>query len=363
MIGDYDKLIGLIYEGITDHASWNLALARVADLVGAVGVGLGMQDMRTHEFKNLGAFGIDPDLNETYRRLAPGNTIWREIGRRREPLTDRMVMPKAAFVRTELFADWFRPQDFYSVMAFPALFKQSASAVVVAFRSRSLGDFEAADLAELGRFAGHFRRALSIRLDRERTAEQLAATNLMLDEVGDAILLIDRDLRLCHANSAARPMLEEGGVLRSHNDRLELHDSQADAKLARMAAGARGGELRLSGARTAGVILQLHPCANGFGDARAGAMSVRIIDPNGERERATPARLRDRLGLSRRQSEAIAALAAGETESEAAQTLSLAEPTLHTHVRRAYDRLHLRSRAELMALLARAGFETSRPSK
>ena len=32
-----------------------------------------MQDMRTHAFQNLGAFGIDPDLNPTYRRLAPGN--------------------------------------------------------------------------------------------------------------------------------------------------------------------------------------------------------------------------------------------------------------------------------------------------
>jgi len=67
------------------------------------------------------------------------------------------------------------------------------------------------------------------------------------------------------------------------------------------------------------------------------------------------------LGLSRRQSEVIAALAAGGTEAEAAQQLSLAEPTLHTHIRRAYDRLDLHSRAELSALLARHGFDTGRP--
>lgn len=107
----------------------------------------------------------------------------------------------------------------------------------------------------------------------------------------------------------------------------------------------------------------MHPCARGFGDARAGAMTVKIIDPNGEHERLSPARLRDRLGLSRRQSEAIAALASGATEKQAAENLGLGAPTLHTHIRRAYDRLDLRSRAELSALLARHGFETSRVSK
>lgn len=363
MIDEYDKLIGLIYDGLMDDTAWDPALARVARRLRAAGVGLGMQDMRTHEFRNLGAFGIDPDLNLTYQRLAPGNRIWQEIARRHQPLTDKMVMTKAAFVRTELFADWFQPQKFDGVMAFPALFKESASAVVVAFRNRSRGDFEAGDLAEFGRFADHFGRALSIRLDRERVAEQLAAINLMLDEVGDAMLLIDRDLRLRHANAAARAILDEGGAIRSHDGRLELHDSQGDAKLARMAAGGRGGEFCLSNSGPKGLIIQVRGYASGFGVGGAGYMTVRIIDPKGKRDRPTPARLRDRLGLSPRQSEAIAALAAGGTEAEAAERLSLAEPTLHTHVRRAYVMLDLRSRAELSALLARHGFETSRAWK
>jgi hypothetical protein len=81
--------------------------------------------MRTHQFRDLGAHGIDPALHHTYRRLAPGNRVWQEIGRRRQPLTDRMVMAKAAFVRTELFADWFKPQDFHDVMAHPTLFKET----------------------------------------------------------------------------------------------------------------------------------------------------------------------------------------------------------------------------------------------
>ena len=67
--------------------------------------------------------------------------------------------------------------------------------------------------------------------------------------------------------------------------------------------------------------------------------------------------------MTRRQSEAIAALAAGATEKEAAENLGVSAPTLHTHIRRAYDKLDLRSRAELLALLARHGFETTQSPK
>ncbi len=359
MIDNYDRLVGLIYDGATDDGSWTLALKQIADVVGAAGIGLGLQDMRTHEFRSLGAFGIDPDLNPTYQRLAPGNTIWREIARRNEPLTDTMVMPKAVFVRTELYADWFRRQGFHGVMAFPTLFKKSASAVVVAFRDRSLGDFEGDDLAALGRFTGHFGRALGIRLDRERTAEVLAATDLMLEDLGDAILLIDRALRLIHANAAARAMLYANKAIRLHQGRLELHDPEADAKLKRMAAAGRSGEIGPPGTGRTELIVRLSARANGFGVTSAGCATVRIVDPNRERERPTPLKLRNRLGLTQRQSQVIAALASGATEKQAAENLGLAAPTLHTHVRRAYEKLDLRSRAELVALLARHGFGTT----
>jgi DNA-binding CsgD family transcriptional regulator/PAS domain-containing protein len=362
MIDEYDRLICLIYDGVMDDAPWSLALAQVADFIGAVGVGLGMQDMQTHEFRSLGAAGISAELNPTYQRLAPDNRIWQEIARRREPLTDRMVMPKDALVRTELYADWFRPQDFHSVMAYPALFKHSASAVVVAFRSRTLGDFEAADLARLGRFADHFGRALTIRLDRERTADDLARAQLMLDAIEDAILLVDQDLRVRHANAAARAMLDAGKAIRLHKGRLEVNDAKTDAKLARILAGGWGGELRPTGPALTGMTIQVHPCVEGLGGGGAGLRTVRITDLNRDREQPTPARLRDRLGLTSRQAQVAAELARGVTEAEAAAKLELGAPTLHTHVRRIYEKLDLRSRAELMALLGRHGFHaTLRP--
>jgi hypothetical protein len=184
---DAEQLIKLIYDGVGDEAAWSDALAKVAELVRAAGVGLGIQDMKTHEFRGLGDVGIDKSLTPTYRRLAPGNRIWQEVAARKQALTDQMVVRKPEYMRTELYADWFAPQRFHSVMAAPTLFENDASAVIVAFGDRPRGDFEATDLNEAQRFAGHFGAALRFRFAQERTAAELAAANFVLDELPDAV--------------------------------------------------------------------------------------------------------------------------------------------------------------------------------
>jgi DNA-binding CsgD family transcriptional regulator len=360
MIGEHDRLIGLIYEGIIDESPWGVALERVSALVGAVGVGLGMQDMASHQFRSLGDRGIDSNLMQTYRRLAPTNKIWMEIARRRQPLTDRMVMTKADFVLTELYTDWFKPQGFHGVMAVPTLFKKNASAVLVAFRDRRREDFECADLKKISSLAYHFGRALSIRLDRERTEEEFSGAKLVLDDIPDAILFVDCDVRLKHANNAGNTMLDGGKVIRRLlNGRLEIRDRQANERFAAMVSGAQGGELRFSGLGLKGFVIRVHACTKGADHIGAGVMIVRIVDLNRKGEPPTPARLLERFGLSLRQSEVMSELARGGTEASAAQKLGIEESTVHEHIRRLYDKLELRSRAELMALLARADFDTT----
>ena len=213
----------------------------------------------------------------------------------------------------------------------------------------------------LGRFADHFGRALSIRLDRERTTADSVQAKLMVDAIQDAILLVDRDLRIRHANAAARAMLEAGKAVRLHKGRIKVDDPKADYKLARLLAGRWGGEFRLSG--PTGVTIQVYPRVEGLGAAEADCRTIKIADLNRKREPPSPAQLRDRLELTSRQAEVVAELASGVTETEAALKLELAPLTLHTHVRRVYEKLELRSRAELTALLVRHGFHATLRAK
>jgi DNA-binding CsgD family transcriptional regulator len=358
MIDESDRLIGLIYEGIADDFHWGAVLERVAAFVGAVGVGLGMQDMESHQFRGLASRGIDLDLSDRYRRLAPTNKIWIEIGRCHQPLTDRMVMPKAAFLRSELYADWFKPHGFHGVMAAPALFKNKASVVLVTFRDKGREDFERADLKKISGLAYHFGRALSMRADREQTEQELVAAKTVLDEIPDAILFVDRMVRLKHVNKVGQITLDKGTVIRRLlNGRLEIRDRRADQLLAALISEARGGELRLSGGELGRFVIRVQPCMRGAGGSDNGIMIIRIIDLGRNSEPPTAARLRECLGLSLRQSDVIFELARGGTEATVAQKLGIKESTVHEHIRRVYDKLELGSRAELIAVLARVNFD------
>jgi len=153
-------------------------------------------------------------------------------------------------------------------------------------------------------------------------------------------------------------MLDRGTVIRRLlNGRLEIRDGRADQLLAAMISGGRGGELRLSGCESGRFVIRVQPCTRGAGGSDSGVMIVRIIDLNRKGEPPTAARVRERLGLSLRQSEVISELARGGTEATVAQKLGIKESTVHEHIRRVYDKLELGSRAELIALLARVNFD------
>ena len=357
-MADPEELIKLIYDGVSDAAARSLALAKFAERVRAEGAALGIQDMRTHRFRGLGDVGIDISLTPTYRRLAPSNTIWREIAARKRALTDGMVIRKSEFVRTELYADWFSPQRFHSVMAAPTLFESAACAVVVAFRNAPRGDFEAVDLAEAKRFGAHFGAALRFRFAEERMAAELAAANFVLDELPDAIFLVSGAGFLHHANTAARTMLDTRAPARLHRGRLELCQPIDTERLYRMMAAGHG-EFRLPNHARGSWIVRLHQGAQRFGPVDGDCMIVRILDPDRRHEPLDAVRLSGRLGITRRQAQAVAALLQSRTEDGASARLGVTKATLHTHLSRVYAHLGVHNRAELVALLAGHGFEVS----
>jgi DNA-binding CsgD family transcriptional regulator len=274
-----------------------------------------------------------------------------------------MVIPKTDFHRTELYADWFRPQGFNGVMAAPALFRNKASLVLVTFGDRRREDFERADLTKINGLAHHFGRALSMRLGREQAEQELAGAKIVLDEMPDAILFLDYKGRLKHVNKTGQVMLEGHSVIRRlRNGRLEIRDQQANEWFAAMLSGERGGEQLLSGGASRRCVIRVYPCRRGAGDSATGVRIIRIIDLDRKGEPPTAAQVRERFRLSLRQSEVISELARGGTEATVAQELCIKESTVHEHIRRVYSKLELGSRAELIALLARANFDlTSHP--
>lgn len=120
---------------------------------------------------------------------------------------------------------------------------------------------------------------------------------------------------------------------------------------------AGSGELRVPKRGYGSWIFRLHPSTRQCGSLHADAMIVRIIDPDRMGEALDSTKLRERLGLSVRQAQAVVALVKSGAEDIASADLRISKATLHTHVTRAYDHLGVHTRAALIALLARHGFD------
>lgn len=77
-------------------------------------------------------------------------------------------------------------------------------------------------------------------------------------------------------------------------------------------------------------------------------------------QRAAPS-LADDAELSPREHEVLDLLARGYLYKEIAESLSISLPTVNTYIRRIYEKLHVRSRAQAVARYAHIPFEASKP--
>jgi DNA-binding CsgD family transcriptional regulator len=189
--------------------------------------------------------------------------------------------------------------------------------------------------------------------------EELKTVSLIVDNIQDGIFLVNRNLQLQYLNRAGKLMLQGDGFIRLCEGRIEIRDRRTHAIVAEMVRGSRGGELPASASRAHPLLIQVYPCPQDLGGAGAGLMIVRIKDINRNGEAPTAERLRARMGLSPQQSAVMAELARGSTEAAVAEKLGIKLPTVHTYVRRVYDKFAIRSRAELSALLAKFGFDAN----
>jgi len=358
-----EKLVELIYSAVENDTVWPSVLADLAKLLRAVGAGIGLQDMRTHEFRAVAQSGIDPALSETYSRFAPENVVWQTIARTGQPLADSMVLPKPEFARTTLYGEWFVPQGFDSVMAAPVLASGSQSGVVVTFGSRRR-DFSRSDVIALAGLARHVGRALRLRTERAEMLGDLEDRHQMIDAMQDALLVVDPELRIRELNRAAQRLLDRCDGLRKHDGRLGCVDPDSDAELLAMirpknarAGVPAGGWMAVPRDNNPHPLLVEITALHGpavLGD-RAATFGVRIKIPE-RRHAATVLQLQQLLGVTLPEAKAVRAVMQSADHAEAARRLGRSVPLVRTYLHRVYDRLDVHDAAELTRLLAGYGF-------
>lgn len=305
-------------------------------------------DASTHEAYFAHYAGVHPLASRAF--AAPAGSI----------LTDRMLMAKSEFERTEYYTDWARPLEF-DEMLHVRLQTSAQDAVGLSLtRSSRAGEFEAPELALVRRLAPHLRRAVAT---FQRLSETLAAQHLMteaLDRMRRGVIGLDAAGRIVFANREAQRLLTSGDALRTEGRLLAANRPDRTAALRAMLRSAAVGEPTgmLALQRPHGrlpLVLEFMPVRNpaaALGLYPPAAVLLLVSDLENDRVPEATA-LRELYGLTATEAAVAIQTARGEGLESVARALGVAPSTVRSHLKRVFDKTDTHRQAELAWLVAR----------
>lgn len=366
-VSQFSSVIGDIYDAALDSTLWPDALQKIAGFVGGPAAALYAKDTIRKTGIAFHVSGIEPSFTqsyfEKYVNLDPFTTarFFFPVG---QVISTQDVMPHEEFFKTAFFKEWASPQgwvDFVSV----ALDKSSATYAECGIfwheRGGTVGDVAREKMAQL---VPHVRRAVHIGNVIDLHKVEAAALADVLDGLASAVLMVDAEGRIVHANASGHGLLDSGQVLRRSDGKLLTPDANAHHALRRIFSAAADGDLKMgnegiavplgadAGGRYVAHILPLTAGARkkaGIEYSATAAVFVRKagadlphpVDALADAFKFTPAELRVLMMIVN-----IGGV------PEVAPALGISETTVKTHLRRIFAKTETRRQADLVKLVA-----------
>jgi DNA-binding CsgD family transcriptional regulator len=227
-------------------------------------------------------------------------------------------------------------------------------------RPERAGPIGEEEVSALRMLAPHFRRAVTISrlLDTQTHAAATLAAALEMASV--AIVLVDGDLRVVHANAAASRMLAAGDPIRTHAGCLELPASEA-MKALRAAVTASAGEALELGGRGLGIPVRRNggsPCVahvlpmnhSRLQQNLPRAAAAIFIASNVSGPRVPADALALLYELTPAEVRVFELIVEGSAPTGVARVLGIAPSTVRTHLLRVFEKTGCRRQSELIRL-------------
>jgi DNA-binding CsgD family transcriptional regulator len=362
----YADLIGALYDApLGGPAGWTAALERLTQAFRGSTACLVQQDMSRFAGSAV-TYGTDGRFHQSYfDYYAKRNVLWRSLSRVAPGtvFSEHDVLGKEAFLKSEFYNDWLRPQDVFATVACKLAGDCGApvATVVSIQRPRSAGEFDSADIRLVHMLLPHLQRAGRI---NERLASEVSArdgTAEALDMLRHGVVLVTADARVCLANRRAEEILGANDGLTVIRQRLAASLATETTPLRRLVwrvaqNPADSGSLpisRPSGQRALQVFVV--PLRQQRAATVAGPRPQAIVFiTDAEHVELPPYRfLRDSYGLTRGEIAVIHEMLRGSDAQGAADKLGLALPTVRSHLRNAYRKTGTSRQSDLIGLLTR----------
>jgi len=212
-------LIRLLYECALDPRQWSVFLAEYATAVGAQMSGLVVQDLRNQNGQVTAGYGADPFWERRYAEYYAGVNVWAQQGH--SLLKPGIVsagdqyVSDAALVKTEFYADFLRPQQFFYNFGGTITREDNVASYFTASRSRKAGPFGADEYATAQQLMPHFAAALRVHQRITGLEGRVEQAEGALDSAAQGVIATDVDGAVLFMNQTASEMLGVDGTNRT----------------------------------------------------------------------------------------------------------------------------------------------------
>ncbi len=363
------NLIGSIYDCALDPGRWPATLNGLRTELDFAGASMSIIDLLTNDVPLMIMVGPQPAWIERAPRYAPDIIdLWGGWERMRsmstfEPALQSRDTDLSKWVGNRHIEEWARPQGLTDSMVI-VLASDNATFASVGFgRHESMGGIGKHEIEAATLLLPHLQRAVAIGRLLDIKSVVSSTFDATLDTLSVAVALVDADLHIVHANTAARTLLAADNAVRSHRGVLRIRPIEVEAALGvavRQAAENEAGIGRrgfgIPAADDCGAPLALHVLPLRHGALRPGLMPSAVAAVFIAEATAAPRSPTEILAalydITPAEMRVFAQIAAGATRSEAAKALGIGTATVKAHLAQIFSKTGTHRQTDLVTLAA-----------
>lgn len=347
-----------IYAAVGDEAAFQQLPSQVAAACGtrsAVVVGLAPAGTSSFLLMNYWDEAFAATYQEHFLQVDPWTETAITVGRFGRAAALDLAMSPEAFLRTAMYNDLFRTHGDDTGRCLGVMPALGREGLMMAIHRAGRDDaFTDRDEQRLDEVYGHVHRVVSLRKAFALERDKAANLEDMINQTGNVILRVDRNLRVVALSAAAERLLEKRDGVGLRNQRIALPVAiEAQLKMAVAATMDRTSQAptallcpRPSGRRP----YRFRVLPAGF-DGGSGAL-LRIDDPDETPGPDWQSALRDSYGFSSMEADLAARLHAEHSLDEIAAQRGVTRETLRTQLKALFHKTGVTRQSALIKLLA-----------
>jgi DNA-binding CsgD family transcriptional regulator len=355
------SLVGDVYDAALDDSRWTTTLGSIVALAGGQGGGL-VRIGAAGEAVISHAVGVEAayvrSYIETYEPFDPSRAVLHAPVGQIQTIGDWIDVEE--FRTTMFYNEWTRPQGLED--AANILLDKSSAGLSRLSIMKAGGLVDRRMYRVISHLTPHLQRAMLIRQKLQQQNALETTSVHTLDALRAAVLLLDADAQITHANASAQEMLDDADVLRSVRGRLVTSDLNADRRLRQALAGtALGGRamtaisLHLAardGSHHVGHLVPLTAGRRQMFGASYEASAVLFVSKAALDTIVAPDLIRKLFKLTPAELRVFLSIVEIGGVPDVAKSMGVAETTIKTHLARIFTKTGTKRQADLVRLVA-----------